>query len=90
MDTDTKITYQVYFYNEPKLTMDYKILDACRQYYQKYKRSPNQVLVNPEDFKSVIGDFGLNTNEHKIVKSMMVKPDQSVLLGYIYVGEFNG
>lgn len=68
----------VYFNNNPKLTADYKILDASRLCREKYGVAGRICYVHPDTFAEVIGD-GEPGDGYKLVHDIRVEPDKKVM-----------
>lgn len=78
----------LYFDDNKKLTPDYKILNFCRDYYNKFKYNPTICLVNPKTYEEVIGDLGFfPTGNYKLVHGIRVESDIMVQENHFYFGE---
>jgi len=74
-------TGMMWFDNDPKKTLDAKVLQAADYYRHKYGHSPDICLVNP-------GSLGQNgaQAEPLLAGKIIIKPFRSVMPGHLWIG----
>ena len=74
-------TGMLWFDNDPKTTLAFKIEQAVAYYYKKYGRKPNLCLINP-------GALPANAEgaEKPGTEKVTVRPYRPVLPGHLWIG----
>jgi hypothetical protein len=74
-------TGMMWFDNDPKKSLDVKVLQAADYYQHKYGRSPDMCMVNPGSLAK-----SESQAEPLLAGSIVIKPLRSVLPGHLWIG----
>ena len=71
----------LWFDNDPKTSLDAKVLQAADYYHRKYGRTPDVCLVNPANL-----DKALPQAETRRAGNIIIRPLRSIMPGHLWIG----
>ena len=74
-------TGMLWYDNDPKKTLDAKVLQAADYYRHKYGRTPDLCLVNPGSFNKTA-----QPGEPLLAGRIQIKPLRSIMPGHLWIG----